>query len=506
MANVDGTLDRSNECIHRDGASIFEMFQFRLVQNWDRCSPQMANCAKPRRALVADSVSRLMVWGRGIHLAGSGSSDGCDRAGSNILPQQTERLENEANGTGRADILAGTNVEGSFRATVCQMEPGDIIDETDLLSVIDSHDALDHDLATWLRSIDVVLLLGGGVPLSPNEPPEYVKRRCDVVARIIDARMRDEEGREGGGDHDAALLPPISAICLSAGTAHLPQFLSDDGLPLWESTASAAYLMSHPEFPVPADRVFVETSSYDTISNAFFARTSFTDVVNSDGETGEKNRSWRRILVVTNEFHVGRTRAIFDWVFGAPISSTSSSSSSSSSSSTPPFGYEMYYLSCDNVGLSEEAVVARMAHESRGEANVREILSREYPTMRDVWRFLTTKHDFFSARGLVRRANTTTMDDGGSSREGGGDEALKLSYGKTAAAVAPSTSSSSGGNDNDDSGDDGGGEKKREKMLDYTNGKIELTIDAVSFVIAMTALTAMTVFVVVVARGRIDRR
>jgi uncharacterized SAM-binding protein YcdF (DUF218 family) len=362
-----------------------------------------------------------------------------------------------------------------------KMKPGDIIDETD---------ALDHDRATWLRSIDVVLLLGGGVPLSPNDPPEYVKRRCDVVARIIDARMRDEEGRE---DHDAALLPPIAAICLSAGTAHLPQFLSDDGLPLWESTASAAYLMSHPEFPVPADRVFVETSSYDTISNAFFARTSFTDVVNSEGETGEKNRSWRRILVVTNEFHVGRTRAIFDWVFGAPISSTSSSSSSSSS--TPPIGYEMYYLSCDNVGLSEEAVDARVAHESRGESNVREILSREYPTMRDVWRFLTTRHDFYSARGLVRRANTMTMDDGGSS------QALKLSYGKTAAAVAPASSSSSGGNDNDDGVDNGGGEKKREKMLDYKNGKIELTIDAASLVIAMTAIS-----VVVVASGRIGRR
>ncbi len=44
--------------------SNFQMFQFRLTQKWDRCSPQRANCAKARRKLIADSVSRLMVRGR----------------------------------------------------------------------------------------------------------------------------------------------------------------------------------------------------------------------------------------------------------------------------------------------------------------------------------------------------------------------------------------------------------------------------------------------------------
>ena len=36
-----------------------------------------------------------------------------------------------------------------------------------------------------------------------------------------------------------------------------------------------------------------------------------------DGET-KTEKSWRNILVVTNEFHIHRTKAIFHWIFGAP--------------------------------------------------------------------------------------------------------------------------------------------------------------------------------------------
>lgn len=479
---------------------------------------------------------------------------------SNHARDQTMALvDGSGNDTTGASAVGGRRMK-KLEMIVTTIEPGDVIAEIDVLSAIDSHqDSSHHDddddapldddccsrattstttTLTWMRSIDAILLLGGGVPLSPDEPPEYVQRRCDVVARIVDMRMRDEEkekemgmgrgdgdfGNDGGnddGDDATLLLPPISVVCLSAGTAHLPQYIASDGLPLWESTASASYLLSHPEYPIPAERVFVETSSYDTISNAFFARTSFADVVNAGeggagGEGGEerkrKKKSWTRILVVTSEFHVGRTRAIFDWVFGAPISS----SSSSSSSTTTPIGYELYYLSCDDAGhLSREALDARRAHESRGEANVREHLSGRYPTLRDVWRFLVTKHDFYSAGGLVRRSSTTAttmMDDGRRREEGwGGDEMLKLSYGKTATTAAAAKAKAAPSMMKEDDGGDGGGgmEKKRtKKMLEYANGKIKLRIDAaVPLVVAATALSALAVtVVVVVVGGRMNRR
>lgn len=253
------------------------------------------------------------------------------------------------------------------------MKRGDIISEHDLLASLNQ---------TWLQSIDAIVLLGGGVPLSPTEPPVYVQRRCDVVAEVV-----------------ASLGHAPAVVCLSAGTAHVPQYITEhNGLPLWESTASAAYLMRHERFPVPPSQVFAETTSYDTISNAFFTKTSFSDI------TG-----WRNLLIVTNDFHIARSKEIFEWVFHAE----------------PDNQYSLYYLSCANVGLDDEALRSRRHHEKRGEQNIRTNLSSQYTTLRGIFEFLSEKHDFYSAPKLVRRA--TGEEDAQSS-----DNTLKLSYGSAA--------------------------------------------------------------------------
>ncbi len=62
------------------------MFQFCPAQKWYRCSPQRANCAKPRRAPVADSVSRLLVQGREHSLTGSGRTMVRSRGGPISYP------------------------------------------------------------------------------------------------------------------------------------------------------------------------------------------------------------------------------------------------------------------------------------------------------------------------------------------------------------------------------------------------------------------------------------
>jgi hypothetical protein len=153
----------------------------------------------------------------------------------------------------------------------------------------------------------------------------------------------------------------------------------------------------------------------------------------------------------------------------------------------------MYYLSCDNVGLDENAIDARASHEARGERNVREYLSRTYVTLRDIWEFLVKEHDFYSASGLVRRANATIS---GNDVAGGSSDVLKLSYGK-------SSGRNGGGSDTDDDGM--GGEERKGKTLEYVNGRISLRIDAspLSVAAAMTTLlTALTVVVFVVGAGK----
>lgn len=129
-----------------------------------------------------------------------------------------------------------------------------------------------------IKSLDAILVLGGGRPSALEKPPLYVQRRCDDAAAVVQRRMSMSK-------NDSKQIIPI--LCLSAGTAHMPQLLSTDGLPIWESTATAAYLEQHHGL---RDNVYVETTSYDTIGNAFFARTSHTDIM-----------GWRRLLIVTNK-------------------------------------------------------------------------------------------------------------------------------------------------------------------------------------------------------------
>lgn len=243
-------------------------------------------------------------------------------------------------------------------------------------------------------SLDAIFVLGGGVPNSLSSPPEFVKKRCDAAVAVAKLAMEAKQ--------DDQASPCI--LCLSAGTAHLPQLMSGDGLPIWEATSSAAYIIEKYGGVIPKGKVFVETTSYDTISNAYFARTSHSEI-----------SGWRNILVVTSEFHMDRSMAIFDWIFHANHLNAADSRK-----------YSLSYLSCENTGLSEEAVEARKQHEKRSAENIRHRLSKEYKSLLDVWHFLTQHHDFYSAEKLVIRTKRAT-EPGASS-----GKLLQQSYGASA--------------------------------------------------------------------------
>ena len=99
---------------------------------------------------------------------------------------------------------------------------------------------------------------------------------------------------------------------------------------VFEATASAAVIIN--EGVEPAD-VFVETTSFDTIGNAFYSRNDHCSLA-----------GWRRLLVITSEFHLARTKAIFDWVYGA-------------AGAEPSGAYELSYLGtagiCVEIKLSQ---------------------------------------------------------------------------------------------------------------------------------------------------------
>ena len=128
---------------------------------------------------------------------------------------------------------------------------------------------------------DAILTRGGGI----NEDgsfPEWVKRRLDKVIKIF----TDNE----------------IIITLSAGTTHKPHPLDENKFPIYESVAQANYLISK---GIPKEKILTDTISLDTIGNAFFSRVIFTEL-----------RDLRKLCIITSQFHMSRTKAIFKWVFG----------------------------------------------------------------------------------------------------------------------------------------------------------------------------------------------
>jgi len=233
-----------------------------------------------------------------------------------------------------------------------------------------------------LGTIDAIVVLGGGTPNSARVPPAFVQNRCDAAISSWDLITQAKQGKESknysyGIQGSSISIPYI--LTLSAGTAHVPNLLSPGGHPIYESTASAAYIIDQTSSSQPNMHkwVVLETTSYDTISNAYFARTSHCDVA-----------GWKSLLIITSQFHMARTISIFDWIFGCDNENTA--------------GYNLHYLATPDVGLTEEEIISRVKRELTSKNTVDTFLSKKYATMHDVWWFLTNKHDRHSAKGLVQ--------------------------------------------------------------------------------------------------------
>ncbi len=195
-----------------------------------------------------------------------------------------------------------------------------------------------------MANFDAILVLGGGVR-EGGQLPSWAAARFDLALEL-----RTNE--------------PV--ICLSAATTHRPPPLDSDGFPILESAAGAQYLIKRGVSP---DAIRVENASYDTIGNAYFAKLMHIDP-----------EGWRRLLVVTSEFHMPRTRAIFDWIFGFEP------------------GFELTYHASADRDVSEEAQTFRRRKEAE---SLRSFLSRKerFHTLREVHHWIFTGHSAYSAAG-----------------------------------------------------------------------------------------------------------
>jgi uncharacterized SAM-binding protein YcdF (DUF218 family) len=193
-----------------------------------------------------------------------------------------------------------------------------------------------------MPEFDAILIPGGGLGPSGELMP-FARARLDRALA-----------------HSADFYIP-----LSAGTPHLPPPLDSRRYPIFEAMPAAQYLHKG---GVPENLILAETCSYDTIGNAYFARTVHTDP-----------RGLRRLLIINSEFHMARTEAIFRWVFGA----------------TPGCGYQLAFESTENIGLSPKALEARAERERASLAVVRGLAAR-LPALSGIHRWLFTEHGAYA--------------------------------------------------------------------------------------------------------------
>ena len=187
----------------------------------------------------------------------------------------------------------------------------------------------------------------------------------------------------GGGVRDGGALPPWAArrydlallrrtsepmLCLSAGTFHRGLPSDEHGLPIFESVAGARYLTSHGVLP---DQVLIEAVSWDTIGNAYYSRLLFADPFR-----------WKKLLVITSQFHMPRSRAIFEWVYGME-----------------PAGFSLAFEAASDDDMSPAVRKARTEREQASLASFRTGVEKQIRTLNELHPWIYTGHRAYNASG-----------------------------------------------------------------------------------------------------------
>jgi hypothetical protein len=202
-----------------------------------------------------------------------------------------------------------------------------------------------------MPTFDVILVPGGGVN-DDGELPIWTKRRLDRAIAV------------NTGEY---------ILTLSAGTVHKPPVLDKEGYPIFESVAAANYLVGK---GIPARRVLTETCSYDTIGNAYFSRVTHV-------EPGH----FKRLMVITSEFHMPRTKSIFEWVYSLDV---------------PPDFFDICFESVTDEGIDKGILEARREKEKTSLASFVEIRNRTR-TLQELHEWLFTGHGAYSISARPKR-------------------------------------------------------------------------------------------------------
>ncbi len=153
-------------------------------------------------------------------------------------------------------------------------------------------------------------------------------------------------------------------ILNSRGTPHKPPPRDACGFPIDESEASAEYLVN--QHGIDSNKILIDSWSKDTIGNAYFALTNFCIP-----------RGLQKLIVITSEFHMPRSRLIFDHIFGFLPSMT------------------LEYIASADVGIPQQALQARKEKESTSAEHYESSITKKITDLRSLNNFIFSEHDAY---------------------------------------------------------------------------------------------------------------
>jgi hypothetical protein len=166
-------------------------------------------------------------------------------------------------------------------------------------------------------------------------------------------------------------------LVLSRGTTHRPPVLDKHSFPIDEASASAAYLIEH---NIPSNKILIENWSLDTIGNAYFARQCILEPM-----------ELYHLAIITNEFHMTRTKLIFDWVFSLTNSTNAHCEK-----------YQIDYFTVNNQDMTDEQLLARIDKERLACEDVK-LKIQQITNLSQMAQFLFLEHGAYKAKSLHSR-------------------------------------------------------------------------------------------------------
>jgi DUF218 domain len=191
---------------------------------------------------------------------------------------------------------------------------------------------------------DGILVPGGGVR-EDGTLPLWVQLRLDRAIHLADGKP---------------ILP------LSAGTTHKMPPREPNGWPVLEAIAMGRYLVAR---GYPAEQIWPEAASFDTIGNAFFSRMIHAEPA-----------QLRELGVVTSEFHLARTELTFRWVF---------------SLDPPARPYRLHFECTPDTGMKPDVLEARRAKE-RDRIEALQTVMESCRSLAGLHRWLYTSHSAYA--------------------------------------------------------------------------------------------------------------